>query len=92
MDSLILRSKTIRRKICDKNQPAEQVKQLSQLLPEIDKNKELTVKMATKDGITEMVKYHETKKVFDQNILEEKPQRMRKNFCLHSITIVNLIK
>ena len=37
MDSLILRSKTVRRKISDKNQLAEQVKQLSPLLPEIDK-------------------------------------------------------
>ena len=32
MDSLILRSKTVRRKISDKNQLAEQVKQLSPLL------------------------------------------------------------
>ena len=65
MDSLILRSKTVRRKISDKNQPAEEVKQLSPLLPEIDENKELTIKMATKDDITEMVKYHKTKKVFE---------------------------
>ena len=49
----------------DKNQLAEQVKQLSALLPEIDENKELTVKKATKDDITEMVKYHKTKKVFE---------------------------
>ena len=62
MDSLILRSKTVRRKISDKNQLAEQVKQL---LPEIDENKELTIKMATKDDITEMVKYNKTKKVFE---------------------------
>ena len=64
MDSLILRSKTVRRKISDKNQLAEQVKQLSPLLSEIDENKELTIKMATKDDITEMVKYNKTKKVF----------------------------
>ena len=62
MDSLILRSKTVRRKIYDENQLAEQVKQL---LPEIDENKELPIKMATKDDITEMVKYHRTKKVFE---------------------------
>ena len=61
MDSLILRSKTVRRKISDKNQLAEQ----EQLLPEIDENKELTIKMATKDDITEMVKYHKTNKVFE---------------------------
>ena len=65
MDSLILRSKTVRRKISDKNQLAEQVKQLLPLLPDIDENKELTIKMATKDDITEMVKYHKTKNVFD---------------------------
>ena len=62
MDSLILRPKTVRRKISDKNQLAEQ---LSPLLPEIDENKELTIKMATKDDITEKVKYHKTKKVFE---------------------------
>ena len=61
----MLRSKTVRRKISDKNQLAEQVKQLSPLLPEIDENKELTIKMATKDDITAMVKYHKTKKVFE---------------------------
>ena len=65
MDSLILRSKTVRRKISDKNQLAEQVKQLSPLLPEIGENKELSIKMASKDDITEMVKYHKTKKVFE---------------------------
>ena len=56
MHSFILKSKTVRRKISDKNQLAEQVKQLAPLLPEIDGNKELTIKMATKDDITEMVK------------------------------------
>ena len=65
MDSLILRSKTVRRKLSDQNQLAEQVKQLSPLLPEIDEYKELTIKMATKDDITEMVKYHKTKKVIE---------------------------
>ena len=65
MDSLILRSKTVRRKIYDKHQQAEQVKQLLPLLPEIDENKELTIKMDTKDDITEMVKYHKTKKIFE---------------------------
>ena len=69
MDSLILRSKTVRRKISDKNQLAEQVNPLSPLLPEIDENKELTVKMATKDDITEMVKYHKMKKVFEPQYL-----------------------
>ena len=92
MDSLILRSKTVRRKISDENRLAEQVKQLLPLLPEIDENKNLPIKMATKDDITEMVKYHRTKKVLNHNILEEKPRRMRKNSCLLSITIVNLIK
>ena len=58
MDSLILRSNTVRRKNSDKSQLAEQVNQLLPLLPEIDENKELTIKMATKDDITEMVKYH----------------------------------
>ena len=65
MYSLILRSKTVRRKIYDKNQLADQVKQLSPLLPEIDENKELPIKMATKDDITEMVKYQKTKEVFE---------------------------
>ena len=92
MDSLIVRSKTVRRKISDENKLAGQVKQLLPLLPEIDENKNLPIKMATKDDITEMVKYHRTKKVFDHNILEEKPRRMRNNSCLLSITIVNLIK
>ena len=48
MDSSILRSKTGRRKVSDKDQLAKQVKQLSPLLPEIDENKELPVKMAPK--------------------------------------------
>ena len=52
MDSLILRSKTVRRKISDKNQLAEQDKQLLPLLPEIDKNKELTIQIATNNDIT----------------------------------------
>ena len=47
MDSLILRSKTVRRKIPDENKLAEQVKQLLPLLPEIDENKNLPIKMAT---------------------------------------------
>ena len=64
MDSLILRSKTVLRKISDENKLAEQVKQLLPLLPEIDENKNLPIKMATKDDITEMVKYR-TKKVFE---------------------------
>ena len=88
---IILTSKTVRRKISDKNQLAEQAKQLSPLLPEIDENKELTVKIATKDDITEMVKYHKTKKVFEPQYFGGKPRRMRNNYCLHSITIVNLI-
>ena len=92
MDSLIVRSNTVRRKISDKNQLAEQVKQLSPLLPEIDENKELTIKMATKGDITEMVKYHETKKVFEPHYSGEKTRRMRNNVCLHSITSVNIIK
>ena len=65
MDYLILRSKTVRRKISDENNLAEQVKQLLPLLPETDENKDLPIKMATKDDITEMVKYHRTKKVFE---------------------------
>ena len=92
MDSLILRSKTVCRKISDKNQLAEQVKQLSPLLPEIDENKELTLKMATKDDITEMVKYHKTNKVFKPQYFLGKTTDNVKYFCLHSITIVNLIK
>ena len=48
MDSLVLRSKTVRMKISDKNQLAEQVKQLSPLLPKIDENKELTLKLPPK--------------------------------------------
>ena len=49
-----------------KNKLAEQVKQLLPLLLEIDENKKLTNKNGpTKDGITEMVKYHRTKKVFE---------------------------
>ena len=41
---LILRSKTVRRKISDENKLAEQVKQLLPLLPEIDENKNLPIK------------------------------------------------
>ena len=48
MDSLILRSKTVHRKISDENQLAEQVKQLFPLLPEIDENKELPIKWPPK--------------------------------------------
>ena len=92
MDSLILRSKTVRRKISDENKLVEQVKQLLPLLPEIDENKDLPIKMATKDDITEMVKYHRTKKVFEPQYFGGKPRRMRNNSCLLSITIVNLIK
>ena len=55
MDSLILRSKTVRRKISDKNQLAEQVKQLSPLLPEIDENKEVTIKIATTENVKEFL-------------------------------------
>ena len=80
MDSLILRSKTVRRKISDKNQLAEQVKQLLPLLPEIDENKELTIKMATKDDITEMVKYHKTKKVFEPQYFGGKNTENAKEF------------
>ena len=80
MDSLLLRSKTVGRKISDKNQLAEQVKQLSPLLPEIYKNKELTIKMATKDDITEMVKYHKTKKVFEPQYFEGKTTENMKEF------------
>ena len=92
MDSLILWSKTVGMNISEKKQLAKQVKQVSPLLPEIGENKELTVKMATKDDITEMVKYHKTKKVFEPQYFGGKPRRIRKNLCLHSITIVNLIK
>ena len=72
MDSLILRSNPVHRKILIKKQLAKQVKQLSLLLPEIDESKELTVKMATKDGITKKVKYHKTKKVFEPQYFWEK--------------------
>ena len=72
MDYFILMSKTVRRKLSDKKQLAKQVKQLSPL-PEIDKNKELTVKMATKEDITEMVKYHKTNKVFEPLYCGGKP-------------------
>ena len=65
MDSLILRSKTICRKISDRQDLRNHIKQLSHLVPVIDEHKELTVKMATKEDITEMVKYHKTKKVFE---------------------------
>ena len=48
--------------------------------------------MATKDDITEMVKYHKTKKVFEPQYLGGKTVENAKNLCLHSLTIVNLIK
>ena len=80
MDSLILRSKTVRRKISDENKLAEQVKQLLPLLPEIDENKNLTIKMATKDDITEMVKYHRTKKVFEPQYFGGKTTENAKEF------------
>ena len=80
MDSLILRSKTVRRKISDENKLAEQVKQLLPLLPEIDENKNLPIKMATKDDITEMVKYHRTKKVFEPQYFGGKTTENAKEF------------
>ena len=80
MDSLILRSKTVRRKISDENKLAEQVKQLLPLLPEIDENKNLPIKMVTKDDITEMVKYHRTKKVFEPQYLRKNHGECEKNF------------
>ena len=80
MDSLILRSKTLRRKISDKNQLAEQVKQLSPLLHEIDENEELTINMATNDYITEMVKYHKTKKVLEPQYFGGKTTENPKEF------------
>ena len=83
MDSLILRSKTVRRNISDKNQLAVKVKQLSPLLPEIDENKELIIKMATKDDITEMVKYYKTKKVFEPQYFGGKNTENAKE-CLSS--------
>ena len=49
----------------DKKQLDKQVINYHHYYPEIDENKELTVKIATKDDITEMVKYHKTKKVFE---------------------------
>ena len=73
MDYLILRSKTVLWKISDENNLAEQVKQLLPLLPEIDENKDLPIKKATKDDITEMVKYHRTKKVFEPQYFGGKP-------------------
>ena len=79
MDSLILRSKTVRRKIPDENKLAEQVKQLLPLLPEIDENKDLPIKMATKDDITEMVKYR-TKKVFEPQYFGGKTTENAKEF------------
>ena len=80
MDSLILRSTTVRRKISDENKLAEQVKQLLPLLPEIDENKDLPIKMATKDDITEMVKYHRTKKVFEPHYFGGKTTENAKEF------------
>ena len=80
MDSLILRSKTVRRKISDENNLAEQIKQLFPLLPEIDENKNLPIKMATKDDITEMVKYHRTKKVFEPQYFGGKTTENEKEF------------
>ena len=65
MDSLILRSKTVRRKISDRQNLRKHIKQLSLLAPVIDEHKELSVKMASKEDITDMVKYHKTKKVFE---------------------------
>ena len=65
MDSLILRSKTVRRKISDRQNLRKHIKQLSPLAHVIDKHKELSVKMASKEDITDMVKYHKTKKVFE---------------------------
>ena len=80
MDSLILRSKTVHRTFFDKKQLAEQVKQLSPLLPEIYENNELTIKMATKDDITEMMKYHKTKMVFEPQYFGGKTTENAKKF------------
>ena len=80
MDYLLLRSKTVHRNFFDNNQLAKQVKQLSPLLPEIGEHKELTVKMATKDDITEMVNYHKTKKVFEPQYFGGKTRENAKEF------------
>ena len=51
MDSLILRSKTVRRK--------KKSKETNKLI------KDLSVKMASEKDIMDMVKYHKTKKAFE---------------------------
>ena len=65
MDSLILRSKTVRRKISDKQNLGKQIKQSSPLVPVIDEHKELSVTLASKEDITDMVKYNKTDKIFE---------------------------
>ena len=89
MDSLILRLKTVRRKISDRQDLRNHIKQLSHLAPVIDEHKELTVKMTTKEDITEIMKYHKTKKIFEPQYFGNKTTE---NVCVHSITIINLIK
>ena len=65
MHSLILRSKTVRRKISCKQNLRNQIKQISLLSHVIDKHKDLSVTMASNEDITDMVKYHKTKKAFE---------------------------
>ena len=65
MDYLILKTKTVRRKISDRQNLRKHIKQLLPLAPVIDEHKELSVKMVSKEDITDMVKYHKTKKVFE---------------------------
>ena len=92
MDYLLLRSKTVRRKISDMQNLRKHIKQLSPLAPVIDEHKELSVKMASKEDITDMVKYHKTKKVFEPQSFECKTTENAKLFYHHLITIVNLTK
>ena len=65
MDYIIFRSKPVRRKVSDKQNLKKQIKELSPLLPVIDELKDLSVQMASKEDITDMVKYHKTRKAFE---------------------------
>ena len=82
-------TKTVRKKISAYQSLRKQIIQCS---PVIDGHKDVIVKMASYTDITDMVKYHKTKKPFEPQYFVGKATDNAIFIYLHSITIVNLIK
>ena len=55
----------------------------------IDECKELTVTMASNADITDMLKYHISRKAFEPQTVGDKTTEKCKSFCPRAITIVN---